>query len=86
MANREQGDLGNLPGGSKMLSQLASSPDAQALAALLKKGHDDGQLEQMAQNAAKGDMESLKAIMQTITQSPEGSELLRRLSDSFRKN
>ncbi len=86
MAQNEQKDLGKLLGDPRTLAQLAQSQDAQALASLLSQGHDRAQLEQMAQNAMSGDMQSLKTLVQSITNSPEGTQLLRRLSDSFRKN
>ena len=86
MAQNERNDLSKLLGNKEAISQLAESPDAQALASLLTQGHDREQLEQMAQSAVGGDMKSLKDLMRTITDSPEGMELLRRLSESFRKN
>ena len=85
MAKKDSNDMGKLWGNKQVLSQLANSPDAQALAALLTQGRDHAQLEQMAQSAIGGDMNSLKALMQNITENPEGAELLRRLSENFHK-
>ena len=86
MAQNEQKDLGKLLGDPRTLAQLAQSPDAQALASLLSQGHDNAQLEQMAQSAMNGDMQSLKTLVQSITGSPEGAQLLQRLHDSFRQS
>ena len=86
MAQNEQNELTKMRGNKQAISQLAASPDAQALAALLTQGHDRAQLENMAQSAVSGDTQSLKALMQTITNSPEGMDLLRRLSESFHKH
>ena len=86
MAQNERKDLGKLLSDPRTLAQLAQSPDAQALASMLSQGRDKAQLEQMAQNAMGGDMQSLKALMQSITNSPEGTQLLQRLHDSFRQN
>lgn len=85
MSNKEQSDLGKMLGNKQAISQLMNSSDAQALASLLTQGRDQAQLQEMAQSAVSGDTNSLKTLMQSITESPEGSELLRRLSESFRK-
>ncbi len=85
MDQKERNDLGKMLGNKQAISELAGSPDAQALAAMLTRGHDRAQLQQMAQSAVSGDMQSLKSLMQTITENPEGMELLRRLSESFHK-
>lgn len=84
MAQNERNDLSKLMNDPRTLSQLSNSPDAQALASLLTQGRDQAQLEQMAQNAMSGDMQSLKTLMRTITENPEGAALLQRLHDSFR--
>lgn len=86
MDHKERNDIGKMLGDTKALAQLAGSPDAQALAALLTQGRDRAQLEQMAQSAAGGDLQSIKKLMQAVTENPEGMELLQRLRDSFRSN
>ena len=86
MAQNGRNDMNKLLNDPSALAHLAQSPDAQALASLLTQGHDNTQLEQIAQNAMSGDMQSLKALMKSITDSPEGTELLRRLSEGFHKN
>ncbi len=83
MAQNERNDFSQLLRDPKTLAQLAQSPDAQALASLLSQGHERGQLEQMAQNAMGGDTQSLQTLLRSITNSPEGSQLLQRLHDSF---
>lgn len=86
MAQNERNDFGKMLSDPRTLAQLARSPDAQALASLLSQGNDRGQLEQMARNAMGGDAQSLKTLMQSITQNPEASKLLQRLHDSFGNN
>ena len=86
MAQNERNDMSKLLSDPGTLANLAKSADAQALASILTQGHDRQQLEQMAQSAMSGDMQSLKSLMKSITDSPEGSELLRRLSEGFHKN
>ena len=86
MAHNERNDMSKLLSDPGTLANLAKSPDAQALASLLTQGHDQSQLEQMAQSAMSGDMQSLKSLMTSITNTPEGTELLRRLSEGFHKN
>lgn len=86
MDQKERNDIGKMLGNRQALSQLAESPDAQALASLLTQGRDSAQLEQMAQSAVSGDMQSLRSLLQTVTENPEGMELLRRLRESFQKD
>lgn len=81
----DHNSLAAVLGNAKALSELASSPDAQALVSMLTKAHDQAGLEQMAQNAVKGDMGSMQELMKSVVQDPQGQELLRRLSESFRK-
>lgn len=69
----------------KLMEQLSRSPDAQALANILTKGQDQASLQKIAEKAAKGDTAQLKQLIQSITSSPSGAELLRRLSGSFGK-
>ncbi len=84
MAQNERNDFGQLLRDPQTLAQLAHSPDAQALASLLSQGHERAQLEQMAQSAMGGDTQSLQTLLRSITNSPEGAQLLQRLHDSFR--
>ena len=86
MAQNDRNDMSKLLSDPGALANLAKSKDAQALASMLTQGHDKAQLEQMAQSAMSGDMQSLKTLMKSITDSPEGAELLRRLSEGFHKN
>jgi hypothetical protein len=67
----------------KMIEQIANSPDAQKLASMLTQGTDPASLQKIAQNAAKGDTTQLKALIQSITSSPGGAELLQKLGNSF---
>ena len=68
-----------------VLEQVAKSPDAKALANMLTQGQDQASLKRIAENAAKGDTTQLNQLIQSITSSPSGAELLRRLSNSFEK-
>ena len=81
----EHSSLAEILGNAKVLSELASSPDAQALVSMLTKTHDKEGLEQMAQNAVKGDMGTMQELIRSVVQDPQGQELLRRLSESFQK-
>lgn len=83
MKQNNQSRLQQVLQDKKMLEQVVSSPDAKALARMLSQGTDQAALRQIAEKAAKGDTDQLKALMQSITASPGGSELLRRLGDSF---
>jgi len=74
-----------LLGDKNAMAQVARSPDAQALAGMLTQGRDQAELKRIAERAAKGDTAQLSALIQSITSSPGGAELLRRLSDSFGK-
>lgn len=70
-------------GDKKMMEQIANSPDAQRLAGMLTQGTDQRSLQKIAENAAKGDTTQLKALIQSITSTPGGAELLQRLGSSF---
>lgn len=85
MAQNNRNDLAALLGNRKTLEQVAASPDAQALASMLSKGHDQAELEQMAQSAMSGDTSAIQSLLRSITESAEGTELLRRLNDTIGK-
>ncbi len=76
--------LNQLLGDKKALEQVARSPDAQALAGMLTQGRDGAELKRIADSAAKGDTTQLKQLIASITSTPGGAELLRRLGDSFK--
>ena len=86
MAQNDRNDLTKLLGNKKAMEQVARSSDAQALASLLSKGHDPADLQRMAQSAMTGDVSAIQSLMKSITESSEGSELLRRLSENFGDN
>lgn len=83
MNKHDQNSLAGLLGNTRMISELARSPDAQALISMLSKGNDPEKLEQMAKNAANGDTQSLKTLVQSITEDPESAQILRRLQETF---
>lgn len=85
MAQNNRKDLASLLGNRKTLEKVAASPDAQALASLLTRGHEQADLEKMAQNAMNGDTSAIQSLVRSITENPEGAELLRRLNDSLGK-
>jgi len=72
-------------GDKKVLEQLAQSADAQALAGMISRGQDTASLQRIAEKAAKGDTAELKGLIQSITSTPGGAEILQRLGDSFNK-
>ena len=81
----DHSSLAAILGNAKALSELVNSKDAQALVSMLTKTHDQAGLEQMAQNAVKGDMGSMQELLRSVVQDPQGQELLRRLSEGFQK-
>lgn len=83
MPQNSKPDLSALLGNRKTIEQLAGSTDAQNLASLLTKNHDAKELENMAKTAMSGDTSAIQSLFRSITESPEGVELLRRLSNSF---
>ena len=68
----------------KVWEQVASSPDAKALAGMLTQGKDQASLQKIAERAAKGDTAQLKSLIQSITSTPGGAELLQRLGNNFK--
>ena len=83
MAQSNKPDLSALLGNRKAVEQLAGSTDARNLISLLTKTHDPKDLQSMAQSAMSGDTTAIQTLIQSITDSPEGAELLRRLGTSF---
>lgn len=81
----KQPNFQQLLGDQKTLKQIARSPDAQALADILTKGQNRTDLQKIAQDAASGDTTQLSALIQSITSTPEGSQLLQRLSRSLQE-
>lgn len=83
MKQNNQSTLQQTLENKKLLERLASSPDAKALANMLAKGQDQASLQQIAAKAAKGDTTQLKALIQSISSSPGGAELLQKLGNSL---
>lgn len=83
---KQKDKLGQLLGDKKALEQVARSPDAQALAGILAQTRDNTELKQIAESAAKGDTAQLRQLIASITSTPGGAELLRRIGDSFSGN
>ena len=83
MAQHNKPDFSALLGNRKAIENLAGSADAQNLASLLSRNHDQKDLEQMARSAMSGDTTAIQSLFRSITDSPEGAELLRRLGNSL---
>ena len=83
MKQNNQSNLQQLLSDKAVLEQVAKSPDAKALAAMLTQGQNQASLKQIAESAAKGDTAQLNQLIQSIAGSPSGAQLLQRLSDSF---
>ena len=83
MATNNKSDLAAILNNRKAIEQIAGSSDAQALASILTKGHDQSELEKMTQSALSGDTSAIQSLFRSITENPEGAELLRRLGDTF---
>ena len=82
---KQDANIQKMLGDKKMLEQVAKSPDAQALASMLTQGRSQADLKKIAEQAARGDTAQLSQLIGSITSSPEGAELLRRLGNSFNK-
>ncbi|MBR2132181.1 MAG: hypothetical protein IJ955_06535 [Oscillospiraceae bacterium] len=83
MTQSNRPDLQKILNNRKTMEHLAQSPDAQALKSMLTKGHNATELEKMAHSAMNGDSSALQSLVRSITDSPGGTELLRRLSESL---
>ena len=83
MKQNKPSNLQQLLSDKAVLAQVASSPDAKALAAMLSQGQSQASLKQIAESAAKGDTAQLGQLIQSVAGSPGGAELLRRLNESF---
>ena len=83
MKQNKPSNLQQLLSDKAVLAQVASSPDAKALAAMLSQGQSQASLKQIAESAAKGDTAQLAQLIQSVAGSPGGAELLRRLNESF---
>ena len=85
MKQSDRGSIQQMLGDKKVLEQVSKSPDAQALANMLAQGRNQADLKRIAEQAAHGDTAQLKELIGSITASPDGAELLRRLGNSFGK-
>ena len=83
MKQNSQSKLQQALGDKKMWERVASSPDAKALAGMLSQGTDQASLQKIADSAARGDTSQLKSLIQSISSTPGGAELLQRLGNSF---
>ena len=83
MPQNSKPDLSALLGNRKAIEQLTGSSDAQNLASMLTKTHNPKDLEQMARSAMSGDTSAIQSLFRSITDNPEGAELLRRIGNSL---
>lgn len=83
MKQNESSKLQQLLNNKKAIAALAKSPDAQTLARMLSQSKDAASLQQAAQSAARGDTQQLQQVIRSITESPGGAELLRRLDQTM---
>jgi len=86
MKQNNRSDVQQMLGDKRVLEQVAKSPDAQRLAGMLTQGRDQAALKKIAADAARGDTAQLKELIGSIASSPDGAELLRRLSNNFGKS
>ncbi|MBD5169047.1 MAG: hypothetical protein HDT20_02825 [Oscillibacter sp.] len=84
MSQSNQSKLQQALGDKKMMEQIVNSPDAKKLANMLAQGTNEASLQKIASSAAKGDTTQLKALIQSITSTPGGAELLQRLGNSLK--
>lgn len=82
---KQDANVQKMLGDKKILEQVAKSPDARALANMLTQGRSQADLKKIAEQAARGDTAQLSQLIGSITSSPDGAELLRRLGNSFNK-
>ena len=84
------GALANAPGAADLLknkkavAQLMSSQDTKRLMSMLEQQSGGGQ-QQMAQAALKGDPSKLIALMDQVTASAEGAQVVERITRSVPK-
>lgn len=69
---------GALLGNRKKLGELLSAPETRKLMELLEK-RSGGNLKSAAQSAAKGDPETLMALMREVMEAQEGAEAVEQL-------
>ena len=69
----------------KVMQQVIQTREAQALMGMLQKSQSPASLQQAAQKAARGDTSELAALLQTLTNQPEGARLLQQLSSKLGK-
>jgi len=68
-----------------MLKSLMQSRDGQALMRLLTQGDQGAGLQRAVQSAAKGDAAAMTQMVSQIMQSPEGAQLVERISKAVQK-
>ena len=74
-----------LRGNPAMLQSLMRSRDGQALLQRLTQGDQGASLQRAAQSAARGNPAELMGLINQITQSPDGAELMERINKAVKK-
>jgi hypothetical protein len=74
-----------LRGNPAMLQGLMQSRDGQALMQMLMQQGGGPALQQAAQAAARGNPAALTQLVQQVMQSPDGAELVNRISNATKK-
>lgn len=80
---RQNKKQGGADGNQEAIRRLASSGDAQQLVAMLRSR---GGVQQAAQAAAKGDTQPLMAMLDQLMNTPEGAQLVERISRQARES
>ena len=73
----------NMKNGKDVISKMAKSGDAQRLMELLNQ---DGNVQDAAKSAAKGDTSQLMGMVQRLMQSDEGAKLVDQISQEAKKS
>lgn len=68
----------------KMVSELLASQDTKQLMSMLER-QSGGNLQQLAQAALKGDPSGLMSLMNQVTASREGAQVVERITQSVPK-
>lgn len=80
----EQSDMKlNMVKDKEKLAKMAQSGDAQKLMELLNQ---DGNVQDAATAAARGNVSQLLGMVQRLMKSPEGADLVNRISDEAKKS
>ncbi|MBE6956595.1 MAG: hypothetical protein E7450_03990 [Ruminococcaceae bacterium] len=80
---QDMGQMAKLLGNSGAVKQLLQSEDTKRMMQLLQ---GQGSVQSAAQAAAKGDSTQLMGMMQQLMRSPEGAQLVERITKKVQEN